>query len=136
MKYFLLIILFLSSQFVAASEGYKKITTVEGVVINVKKIRSSRSLPHAFYDQATSSIPKLYPEHEFYAKRRYGRLGKIEYSIVCYKESKNLSKVIISGTAVLNNEAWTFESYASEHSFGDKLLIVLEAIEKLPSKKE
>ena len=136
MRYILLIILLLSTQLVPASDGYQEITAEEGVLIKVKKHRSNRSLPHAFYDQAISSIPKLYPEHEYFAKRRYGRLGEVEYSIVCYKESKNLSKVLISGTAVKDIDAWYFEVYVSDNLFGDKLLIVLEAVEQLPSNKQ
>jgi len=42
---------------------------------------------------------------------------------------------LITGTTVKNNDAWSFEIYVAESSVGDKSLIVLEAIEKLPSNK-
>lgn len=135
MRYILLTILFFGTQFVVASDDVHKITAEEGIVLSVKKFKSNRSLPHAFYDQAVSSIPKLYPEHIYFAKRRYGHLGKMQYSIICYKETEKTSKVLIMGTAILRNDAWSFETYVQESTFGDKLLIVLEAVEKLPSNK-
>lgn len=132
----LLASILLAAHLAAASDDYQKITIEEGIVLKVKKHRSNRSLPHAFYDQATASVPMLYPEHIFLAKRRYGRLGEMEYSIVCYKETGKRTEVLITGIAVSNNDAWSFETLVPESSFGDKLLlIVLEAIEKLPSTK-
>jgi len=133
MRYILLSLLFLGAQPAIASDDNQTITADEGVVITVKKLGSARYLPHAFYDQAVSSIPKLYPEHEYLARRRNGRFGKVLYSVVCYKQSRHTHKVSISGTAVLADDAWSFETHVPESSFGDKLLIVLEAIEKLPS---
>ena len=96
---------------------------------------SNRSLPHTYYDQAISSIQNIYPEHEFLAKRRYGKLGKIQYSIVCYKENVESSNVTVSGTAIHKNKAWFFETHFPYASFGENLLIVLEAVESLPSNK-
>ena len=119
----------------SASEDNQVITIEKGLEIRVKKLKSNRTLPHSFYDQAISSIPKLYPDHEYFGKRRSGRLGNIQYSIVCYKKSKSTNKVIVSGAALFANKAWSFESLVPESSFGDKLLIILEAIEKLPSNK-
>ena len=135
MRYILLTVIFLSAQFVIASDDTYKVKVEEEIVLSIKKFRSNRTLPHAFYDQAVSSIPKLYPEHVFFAKRRYGRLGKMQYSIVCYKETEKTSKVLVIGTAVLEKDAWSFDTHVDETTFGDKLLIVLEAIEKLPSNK-
>lgn len=135
LKNILLTFLVFAAQAGVASDNVHKVTVEEGVVLSVKAFRNNRSLPHAFYDQAVSSIPKLYPEHVYYAKRRYGHLGKMQYSIICYKETNLTSMVQITGTAVLKSNAWSFETYVPESSFGDKLLIVLEAVENFPSNK-
>ena len=118
-----------------ASDIYQKVTLEKGIVLSVKKMDSNRSLPHAYYDQAISSIHNIYPEHKFLAKRRYGKLGKIQYSIVCYKENMKSSIVTTSGTAIYKNKAWFFEAHVPNDAFGENLLIVLEAVESLPSNK-
>lgn len=133
MSKLLLTILLLAVYVVVAADDYKKITIEKGIVLRLTKFEDNRSLPHSYYDQAVASIPNIYPEYIFFAKRRYGKLGKTQYSIVCYKENKKTLSVTISGIAVLNNEAWHFETNLPEDSFGDFLLIVLEAIENLPS---
>ena len=135
MRFVLLTVFVLASHLAIASDEYQTIQLEEGIVLKVKQLRNNRFLPHAFYDQATASIPLLYPDHVYLVKRRYGRLGEMKYSIVCYKETKQSSEVLISGTAVLNNAAWSFDTRVPQSSFGDKLLIVLEAVEKLPSNK-
>lgn len=133
MSMLLPVLLFLAAHMAQASHGYQQVTLQEGIVLKVKRHGSNRALPHAFYDQATASIPALYPEHVFLAKRRRGRLGEIEYSIICYKETGKLSEVVITGVAVATDSAWSFETHVPEASFGDRLLVVLEAVEELPS---
>ena len=118
-----------------ASDIYQKVTLEKGIVLSVKKKDSNRSLPHAYYDQAISSIQNIYPKHELLAKRRFGKIGKIQYSIICYKENMKSGIVDVSGNAVYKNKAWYFETHIPSASFGEDLLIVLEAVESLPSNK-
>jgi len=115
-----------------ASESFQEISLENGVTLTVKKIRNNRSLPQAFYDQTVASVPTLYSAHAFVAKRRNGRLGNVLYSIACYKEDVKLDLVTASGTAVSDGKAWFFESRVPESSFGDDLLILMEAVANLP----
>ena len=135
MKSLLLTILLLMTQVTAASDDFRKINIEQGIVLSVKKFNSYRSLPHSYFDQAIASIPIIYPEHVFFAKRRYGKLGEMQYSIICYKENEKKNSITISGIAVLKSNAWSFETRVPQESFGDYLLIVLESIQNLPSNK-
>ena len=74
MKLKLILVLLLVLQCANAGE-LARITLDGGITLNVSKFISNRSLPHAFYDQAMSSIPLLYPDYMIYAKRRQGKLG-------------------------------------------------------------
>jgi hypothetical protein len=126
------IILVIAGQIALASDHVQEIKIDDNKVLIITKIASSRLLPHAYYDQATASIPVLYPEYQFFAKRRFGYLGNMAYSIVCYKKTKDDINVIITGTAVMNADAWSFQTEVPDTSFGDMLILVLETIEKLP----
>ena len=126
------LISYFSGTKVFASDHIHEISIDDNNVLTVIEIAGSRLLPHAYYDQAIASIPALYPEHEFLAKRRFAYIGKVAYSIVCYKKDKDDNIVIISGTAVLNTEAWSFQAEVPEPVFGDALIIVLETISKIP----
>ena len=109
-----------------------------GHELHIKEILPSRILPHAFYDQAVASIPGVYPNSQIIAKRRIGYLGKntpSPYSMVCYKESKDLEEVTISGVVTNKNKAWSFDAKVVESSFVDTLLLVLEIIADLPFNK-
>ena len=109
-----------------------------GLELQIKKVLPSRILPHAFYDQAIASIPGVYPNSQIIAKRRVGYLGKNTsslYSMVCYKESKDLSEVTISGVVTNKNRAWSFDVKIVESAFVDTLLLVLEIIADLPFDK-
>ncbi len=48
-----------------------------GATLTITEIQHSRVLPHAFYDQALSSLPHVYPEHTLLASRRVGNLGDV-----------------------------------------------------------
>lgn len=135
MKSILLTLLFLTALPVTASDDLHTVKVEKDIELSVTMLKSNRSLPHAFYDQATTSIHGMHPEHIYLAKRRYGQLGKMQYSILCYKETKKSNNVIITGTAVFKDNAWSFETKVPESSFADKLLIVLEAVANLPSNK-
>jgi hypothetical protein len=132
MKLKLILVLLLVLQCANAGE-LARITLDGGITLNVSKFISNRSLPHAFYDQAMSSIPLLYPDYMIYAKRRQGKLGKLDYSLICYKQTRKSAQVTISGAAVSGTDAWSFETTVPESSFGDALLRVIEAITKLPA---
>lgn len=113
----------------AASE----IKLESGSTLTVSKTEYSRILPHAFYDQALSSLPHLFPKHVLLASRRSGALGEVVYALVCFKETQSSDQVVIQGVAVHRNQAWNLEAIASSSSYGDTVMQVLEQIGKLPS---
>jgi hypothetical protein len=122
--------------FTGASEIKTKTVALEnGVELAIKDIGFSRILPHAYYDQALSSIPGVYPNSEIIAKRRLGYLGKNPpalYSLVCYKKSKDLSEITISGVVTSKNKAWSFDAGVDESAFNDTLILVMEIIAEVP----
>ena len=128
----LIFIIYVSGAKVFASDHIHKLSIDDENVLTITEIAGSRLLPHGFYDQAIASIPALYPEHEFFAKRRFAYIGNVAYSIVCYKKDKEDINVVISGTAALNTDAWSFQTEVPEALFGDMLIIVLETISKIP----
>jgi hypothetical protein len=131
MRLKLILVLLFALQAVNAGE-FARITLDGGIILNVSKFISNRSLPHSFYDQAMSSLPMLYPDYVIYAKRRFGRLGQMNYSLICYKQTRKATQVIISGTAVSGTDAWSFETSVPEKSFGTALLTIMEAVTKFP----
>jgi hypothetical protein len=132
MRLKLILVLLCVLQAVHAGE-LSRITLDGGITLNVSKFISNRWLPHSFYDQAMTSLPALYPDYVIYAKRRQGRMGQIMYSLICYKETRKSTQVIISGTAVSGTDAWSFQTSVPEKSFGTALLTVMEAVTKLPT---
>ncbi len=135
---FILSLVLLASFAGAAQSVIKKVPLENGQELRIKHIPPSRILPHAYYDQALASIPGVYPNSQIIAKRRVGYLGKdsaILYSLVCYKESKDLEEVTISGVVVNQNKAWSFDAKVVESSFVDTLVLVLEVLADLPSNK-
>jgi hypothetical protein len=106
-----------------ASEIKVKTVPLEnGVELQIKEMRFSRILPHAYYDQAIASIPGVYPNSQIIAKRRLGYLGKntpAVYSMVCYKKSKDLAEVTISDVVTSKNKAWFFEAVVDEFALAD-----------------
>ena len=103
-----------------------------GSTLTVSNTEYSRILPHAFYDQAISSLPHLFPKHVLLASRRSGVLGEVVYAMVCFKETQASERVVIQAVAVHRDRAWNLEVIAPS-SYGDTLVLVLEQIEKLPS---
>ncbi len=102
--------------------------------MEIRKIQFSRILPTAYYDQALSSIPGLYPDSEIVAKRRYGHFGNNQssaYSMVCYKESPAFHEITISGVVVSNRKAWRYEARVNANHFNETLILVLENISAL-----
>jgi len=135
---FIFSLIFLISSVGATENGAKKVLLENGHELLIKEIVPSRILPHAFHDQAMASIPGAYPNSQIIAKRRVGHLGKNAsslYSMVCYKESKNLEEVTISGVVINKNKAWSFDTKVNEPYFVDTLLLVLEIIAELPFNK-
>lgn len=85
-----------------------------------------------------ASIPGIYPNSQIIAKRRVGYLGKNTsslYSIVCYKELKDLEEVKISGVVTNKNKTCSCDAKVVESTFIDTLLLVLEIIAELPFNK-
>lgn len=119
-----------------ASENNAKILLLENAQkLEIKEITFSRFLPHAFYDQALASIPGIYPDSVILAKRRVGTFGhntSTLYSVVCYKDSKELDIVTIAGVITHESKAWSFDVKVIESSFVETLLLVVETIAKVP----
>jgi hypothetical protein len=135
---FTLIIIFLVSSAGASEIKVKNVSLENGVELHIKEIQPSRILPYAYYDQALASIPGVYPDSQIIAKRRLGYLGKITpavYSIVCYKKSKDLKEVKISGVVTSKNKAWSFDAGVDEFAFVDTLILVMEIIAEVPFNK-
>lgn len=133
------ILLVVLASFAGASENsIKKVSLENGQELRIKQIPPSRILPHAYYDQAMASIPGVYPNSQMIVKRRVGYLGKntaVLYSMVCYKESKELAEVTIGGVVANKNNAWSFDARVDESSFVDTLALVLETLADLPFNK-
>ena len=114
-----------------AADVSRQLLLENGITLQITEIEYSRILPHAFYDQAMASIANIYPNSQIIAKRRLGLLGKNKqslYSMVCYKESKDLDEVTISGVITLNTQAWSFDAKVTESSFADTLLLIMEVL--------
>ena len=141
MKRLIIFIIALLIAFPSAGALEMKIKTVSlenGVELHIKQIQFSRILPHAYYDQAISSIPGVYPKSQIIAKRRLGYLTKnpsAVYSMVCYKKSKDQKEVTISGVVTSKNKAWSFDAGVDEIAFADTLIRVMEIIADVPFNK-
>lgn len=134
----LIAVLLLAFNVGATETEVKTIRLENGEALVIKKIQPSRILPHAFHDQALSSITGIYPDSQILAKRRVGYLNKnpaVLYSMVCYKESSKQEGVIISGVVTYENQAWSFDSTVEESAFPDTLILILETLNKLPFDK-
>ena len=134
-KLFILIIVFLVTSVGASEIKVKNVLLENGVELHIKGIWFSRILPHAYYDQAIASIPGVDPHSQIIAKRRLGYLGKntpAVYSMVCYKKSKDLKEITISGVVTSKKKAWSFDAGVDESAFADSLILVLEIIAEVP----
>ena len=136
MKVFSVLALFLAASSAEAVENKVRVVSLmTGVEMQIKEIQYSRILPTAYYDQALSSIPHLYPQFEIIAKRRYGYFRddrSTSYSIVCYKESAEFPEVTIGGIVVSNRNTWRFNLSVNASQFHDAHYLVLEIISTLP----
>ena len=141
MKTLIFFIIALIMTFASAWASEVKVKNVPlgtGVALHIKEIQFSRILPHAYYDQAISSIPGVYPDSQIIAKRRLGYLKKnpsAVYSMVCYKKSKIKKEVTISGVVTGKNKAWSFDTGVDEIAFADTLIRVMEIIADVPFNK-
>lgn len=119
----------------ATTMNAKTVRLENGEILLIRNIQPSRILPHAFHDQALSSIPAMYPDSRILAKRRVGYLSKkpaILYSMVCYKESSDHERVSISGVITYENHAWSFDSKVAETAFHKTLMLIFESLNQLP----
>ena len=126
----LLLALWLQAEFSVCSA--EEISLEGGSTLRVTEIAFHRFLPHSFYDQAMSSLPKLFPAHELLASRRTGAIGEVIYALVCYKETQSSPQVVSQAIAVHGNRAWDIDTTAAP-SYGDTLVQVIEQIGALPS---
>ena len=139
LKALLILVLILAAPSVGAQENaVRKVPLETGVELHIKEIPFSRILPTAYYDQAMSSIPVVYPGSEIVARRRFGRFGpdvRASYSMVCYKESSEIDQVTMSGVVTINMKAWSFDALVEGSLFADSLILVLETLAALPSQE-
>lgn len=112
----------------------ERIALGNGTELTVQTTPYHRGLPHSYYDQAMESIKHLYPENDVLLGRRFGSLGEAVYSLVCYKQSKTSSNVMVTGMLVLDKMTWHFGGEVSAENFTDSLVLILEAISKLPQR--
>ena len=119
--------------FLSAAVQAGEIRLDDGGTLTVTETSYNRYLPHSFYDQAMASLPRLYPDYELLAGRRFGRVGAVTYSLVCYRESPSSDKVVIQAVAVHDERAWNIETLTDKTSYPGALLRVLERINGLPS---
>jgi len=82
-------------------------TVNPGIVpIKVEEVTPSRILPHAFFDQAISSIQVVYPESEILDGVRFRQLGSIAYAYVAYRTDRNAARVRLEMMATHDRRAW------------------------------
>jgi hypothetical protein len=117
----------------------RKVPLETGVELRIEEILDSRILPHAYYDQAISSIPGVYPKSKIIAKRRVFQLGKGDSassnSIICYKKDSKKEEVTISGVSISSGKAWQFDTQIKESLFPETLISVIEELSKMPFNK-
>jgi hypothetical protein len=103
-----------------------------GTILTVTEIEAHRFLPHAFYDQAVASLARLYPDHVMLAQERTGRIGEVNYALVCYRIDRLSEHAVIQALAVREKRAWRLEA-DTPLPHGDGLEQVLEQIGRLPA---
>jgi ABC-2 type transport system ATP-binding protein len=77
--------------------------------VRVRPIRSNRTLPHAFYDQAVESVSALNPGAVFLERERAGQHGPLLYAVVAWKASPDADRVEIDAVVVSGLHAWSVE---------------------------
>jgi hypothetical protein len=133
MKLILAIGWFLIALPVEVDAQVEKMLIGDGIELTIQESPNHRGVPHFYYDQAMESIKHLYPESEVLVARRFGTLGEVVYSLVCYKEFKGSSKVIVGGMLAVGRRSWRFNGVVPVEGFTDSLVLILEAISKPPS---
>tara|TARA_B100001013_G_C24310373_1_gene324509 strand:+ start:143 stop:433 length:291 start_codon:yes stop_codon:yes gene_type:complete len=89
-------IAFLIAMFLAASTGeteennVRVVSLMGGVEMEIREIQFPRILPTAYYDQALSSIPGLYPDSEIVAKYVMDTLGITNPLLIRWCATRNL----------------------------------------------
>ena len=92
-------IAFLIAMFLAASTGeteennVRVVSLMGGVEMEIRKIQFPRILPTAYYDQALSSIPGLYPDSEIVAKYVMDTLGRVKMQAIWFDIAKNQERL-------------------------------------------
>ncbi len=106
-----------------------------GTELTVWESPYHRGVPHSYYDQTMESIKHLYPENNVLVARRFAALGQAVYSLVCYKQTEGASEVIVGGILAAGRMSWHFSGEVPTEGFRESLILILEAISKLPSNK-
>lgn len=120
---------------VESDDQVEKVLIGDGAELTIRESPNHRGVPHLYYDQAVESIKDLYPKSEVLVARRFGTLGEVAYSLVCYKEFKRSSKVVVGGMFAVGRRSWRFDGMVPVEGFTDSLVLILEAISKSPSSK-
>jgi hypothetical protein len=102
-----------------------------GGEMQIESVQFNRWMPHIYYDQATDSLPLLYPELVTLAAHRLGTVGSTLYSLICYKTSRDSPEILITGAVVHDQQAWRIDAASSRSSYGELLLRVVEVISRM-----
>jgi hypothetical protein len=102
-----------------------------GVTMRVSPLRFNRWLPHAYYDQAITSLPAIHKELTVIASRRLGYVGNVAYSLIVYRLGAEPKQIVLNGAVQYNDKAWRIEVACVDGQYGDVMMQVLEAISQL-----
>ena len=133
-KLIVLLILLLNPVLIFGENDSYTIRLENGIDLDIKEHTAHRWLPHAYYDQALDSINSIYPENRILAKRRYGSVGNVRYSLIAYKDADESLEVKVKGVVVKQRLAWIFDTKVAEFKFNETMILILERISKLPEK--
>lgn len=102
-----------------------------GIVMQVSPLQFNRWLPHAYYDQAITSLPAIHKDLTVMANRRLGFVGNVAYSLIVYRLSGEPKQIVLNGAVQYNNKAWRIEAAFTTDQYGDVMMQALEAISQL-----
>ncbi len=102
-----------------------------GVAMRVSPLPFSRWLPHAYYDQASKSLPAIHTDLTVTANRRIGYVGDVAYSLIVYRLGAEPQQVVLDGAVQYSDKAWRIEVACADGQYGDMMMQVLEAISQL-----
>lgn len=74
--------------------------------IRIRPIASQRNLPHAFFDQALTSIQALHPRAIFVERERVGQRGSLLFALVAWRAEADAESTELDAVAVNGRRAW------------------------------